>query len=423
MHKKDVEPETRQHQACITLDAGKMGDGKQQPMDVTEVVTAEGEKLIANKPLRLRVKDGRWALFFNGSQSLSNEKPLSEVYRYNAPYTISTWALQTETGPVPTVVSLSSSHADLATTQLRLGSDKGAGIINHNGSFESCGLPEAVKVSEGQWHHWVVTFDGWKESIYRDGELLHEQNNFIMVRPEGKVVIGADGSGANFFRGYLSELAIQPWAISADEVKKTYENQKDKHLPSLGDDDFDESDPDSRFSLAPDMKLVYEKQEEETLSATSADFLSDPLKNGGQICKEVEGDFVMMAHFVDMEGLKEHKVKGYNECGLLISGAEKTYQLGVFPLYNCGNMFTVISPEGRPQYPNYKGYEFDRVLQFERRGNQLFARTSSDGKTWHNMPGSPVVVTASKLQLGLYQTTYSDNLSWAILNHIVIYQK
>ena len=86
-------------------------------------------------------------------------------------------------------------------------------------------------------------------------------------------------------------------------------------------------------------------------------------------------------------------------------------------------MFTVISPEGRPQYPNYKGYEFDRILQFERRGNQLFARTSSDGKTWHNMPGSPVVVTASKLQLGIYQTTYSDNLSWAKLNHIVIYQK
>ena len=423
MHKKDVEFEARLQNASITLDAGKMGANKKEPMDVTEVVTAEGTKLTANKPLRLRVKDGRWALFFNGTQSLSSQEPLPEVYRYNAPYTISAWALQTEVGPVSTLVSLSGSHADLATTELRLGSDKGAGVVNHNGSFESCGLPEAVKASEGRWHHWVVTFDGWKESIYRDGELLHEQNNFIMVRPEGKVVIGADGSGANCFRGYLSELTVRPRAITADEVASMYRERKDEHQPSLGDDDFDESDPDSRFSLAPDMKPVFEKQEEVTLSATSADFLSDPLKNGGQICKEVEGDFVMMAHFVDMEGLDEHKVKGYNECGLLVSGAGKTYQLGVFPLYNCGNMFTILSGEGRPQYPNYKGYDFDRILQFERRGNLLFARTSNDGQTWHNMPGSPVEVAASILNVGIYQTTYSDNLSWSKLKDIVIYQR
>ena len=423
MHKKDVESETRLRNACITLDANKLGEGRGEPMDVTEVVTAEGSKLIANKPLRLRVKDGRWALFFNGSQSLACQKPLSEAYRYNAPYTISAWALQTEVGPVPTLVSLSSSHADLATTELRLGSDKGAGIVNHNGSFESCGLPEAVKASEGNWHHWVVTFDGWKECIYRDGELLHEQNNFIMVRPEGKVVIGADGSGANCFRGYLSELTVKPWAVTAEEVKAMYNDQKDENLPSLGDDDFDESDPDSRFSLTSDMKLVFEKQEEVTLSATSADFLSDPMKNGGLKCIDVEGDFVMMAHFVDMEGIDEHKVKGYNECGLLVSGAGKTYQLGVFPLYNCGNMFTVISNEGRPQYPNYKGYDFERILQFERRGNLLFARTSNDGKTWHNMPGSPVEVAESKINAGIYQTTYSNNLSWAKLKDIVIYQR
>jgi hypothetical protein len=423
MHQKDVEPAVRCQNASITLDANSMGADKKQPMDIKEVVTNEGTTLIANKPLRLRVKDGRWALFFNGSQSLTTQESISEVYRYNAPYTITAWALQTEVGAVPTLVSLSSSRADLATTEVRLGSDRGAGLVNHNGSFESCGVPEAVKASEGQWHHWAVTFDGWKESVYRDGELMHEQNNFIMVRPEGKVVIGADGSGANCFRGYLNQLSIQPRAFTANEVKTLYQDQKDVLLPSLGDDDFDESDPNSRFSLSPDMKPVYKKIEEQTLAATSADFQSDPLNNGGRICKEVEGDFVMMAHFVDMEGLKEHKVKGYNECGLLVSEDEKLYQLGVFPLYNSGNMFTITSNEGRPQYPNYKGYEFDNILQFERRGNLLYARTSNDGKTWHNMPGSPVEVEASKLHVGIYQTTYSTNLSWAKLKDIVIYQR
>jgi hypothetical protein len=242
-----------------------------------------------------------------------------------------------------------------------------------------------------------------------------------MVRPEGKVVIGADGSGANCFRGYLNQLSIQPRAFTANEVKTLYQAQKDVLLPSLGDDDFDESDPNSRFSLSPDMKPVYKKIEEQTLAATSADFQSDPLNNGGRICKEVEGDFVMMAHFVDMEGLKERKVKGYNECGLLAMEGDKLYQLGVFPLYNCGNMFTITSSQGRPQYPNYKGYEFDPILQFERRGNLLFARTSSDGISWHNMPGSPVEVSAPKLSLGIYQTTYSPNLSWAKLKGVVVY--
>ena len=57
----------------------------------------------------------------------------------------------------------------------------------------------------------MVTFDGWKERIWRDDELILEKNNFIMVRPEGNVVIGADANGENFFTGYISELTITPY--------------------------------------------------------------------------------------------------------------------------------------------------------------------------------------------------------------------
>jgi hypothetical protein len=39
------------------------------------------------------------------------------------------------------------------------------------------------------------------------------------------------------------------------------------------------------------------------------------------------------------------------------------------------------------------------------------------------MPGSPVEVTVPKLNVGIYQTTYSNNLSWAKLKDIVIYQR
>lgn len=425
MHQKDVGIADRQHShlSTIVMDANDLGRGKTTPIDISEITTPSGITFEANKPIRLRVKDGRWAFFFNGSQSLTSSVPLPQLYCYNAPYTISTWALQTEESAMGTIASLSSSQADLGTTEFRIGTDPQSGLINHNGSFENSGLPEVVKSSVGSWHHWVVTFDGWMERIYLDGELLHERNNFIMVRPEGHIVIGADNSGANNFRGYLNEVRIMAYTLKADEVKKLYNHSSNSNVASLGDDDFDESDPDSRFTLSPEMKPIYQLADVPTLSAKTAEFNASPTSNGGHLYKEVIGDFVVMCRFDDMEGYKEHRVKAYNEVGLLIKGDNDCYyQLGVFPLYNCGNMLTLLSPQGRPQHPNYKGYEADPIIQFERRGNKLFARTSSDGKTWHNMPGSPIEVNVPSMGVGIYQTTYTDTPSWAKLKDFVIYQ-
>ena len=422
MHKKDVKPEARLSAAAtFNFNAAAIAaeKGAAQPFDITEA-----GRLKANKPIRMRVKEGRWAMFLNGTQRLESEKPITGDYCYNAPYTISTLVYQTKAGPVPTVVSLSTSYADLATTELRLGTDPQTGILNHNGSFESCGAPEAVKDSEGKWTLWTVTFDGWMERVYQNGKLIHEQNNFLMVRPEGHITVGADGSGANHFMGYISQLDIAPRALTAQEVKDYCDAcSKTAPVASLDDDDFEEIDPDSKFTLSPTMKPVYQHQDELKLSDGTAAFNDDPLKNGGVIYKEVEGDFVVMARFADMEGLKERNITAYNDGGLMVSNGQGTYyQLGVFPLYNCGNMLTILSPQGRPQFPNYKGYDFDAILQFERRGNLLFARTSQDGVTWTNMPGSPIEVNTPKLSIGAYQTTYSDNPSWVTLRDYIIYQ-
>ena len=262
------------------------------------------------------------------------------------------------------------------------------------------------------------------ERAYLNGKLVKEKNNFIMIRPEGRITIGADASGSNNFKGYINSLAILPIAMDEKTVGEIYHKSNHFDTPSLGDDDFEEIDPDSKFVLSPDMKPVREKREEFTLSAQTANFNEDPIGNGGITYGVPEGDFVVMATVSDMEGLATHNVKGYNEGGILIAdGFGNYYQLGAFPLYNCGNMFTMLSDRGRPQFPNYKGYDFDPYLQFERRGNQLFARTSKDGKKWTNMPGSPVEVKTSTLRVGAYQTTYTENLSWVKLKDFVIYQK
>ena len=430
MHQKDVADSLRNiDQTIFILDMEHVANGAKKPFDITEVEAmnmkvSPSMKFKANKPIRARVKDGRWAMFLNGTQRLVSDRPLPETYCYNAPYTIIAWVLSTKVGPVSTVVSLSSSHADLATTEFRLGTDQQTGLINHNGSFESYGEPETVKTGEGKWQLWVISYDGWKERACCDGKMVHEQNNFLMLRPDGHITIGADASGVNNFMGYISNVTILPASMSAEEIEALSNIiNPEVPLPSLGDDDFEEIDPDSKFTLSPTMKPVYEHKDEMTLSDGKAAFNDDPLKNGATIYKEVEGDFVVMARVTDIEGLQAHDIKPYNDGGLLVSDNKGVYyQLGAFPLYNCGNMLTILSSEGRPQFPNYTGYDFDPILQFERRGNMLFARTSKDGKTWTNMPGSPIEVNSPKLGIGAYQTTYSDNKSWVKLRDFIIYK-
>ena len=384
---------------------------------------SESITFTANKPLRVRVKDGKWGIFFNGTQTLTSDRSLPEVFRYNSPYTISAWVLSTKVGPVSTVASLSSSRADLATTEFRLGTDPNTGLINHNGSFESSGAPKEIKEGEGKWQFWVITYDGWMERVYCNGRLVKEKNNFIMIRPEGKVTIGADGTGTNNFMGYINSLSISPNSMSEEDIMRVYERTNKFDRQSLGDDDFEEIDPDSKFVMPDDMSPSFEKTEEFTMSATSALFNDAPLSNGGEIYKDVKGDFVVMATIDDMEGLAARSVTGFNEGGILIRDGETFYQLGAFPLYNCGNMLTSLSKRGRPQFPNYKGYDFDPIIQFERKGDKLFARTSKDGKVWANMPGSPLQLHSESIGIGAYQTTYTEKSSWVKLKEYRIYEK
>ncbi len=434
MNRKDVNVEQRNNpEATICIDVEKTAKEmhENKPFDISELygfqpgnTTREtGMKFKANKPIRARVKDGKWGLFFNGTQRLVSEKPLSEMFSYNSPFTIAAWVLSTKVDPVSTVASLSTSQADLANTEFRLGTDPSTGLINHNGSFESCGAPEKIKEGEGKWQFWVITYDGWMERAYVNGNLVKEKNNFLMVRPEGHVTIGADRTGANNFMGYIGNIIIKPVSMDEKEINNLYQQSGRFDTPSLGDNDFEEIDPDSKFTLSAEMKPIFEKKEEFKLSTLKANFNEDPLKNGGESYMETTGDFVVMATIADMEGLSTQNVTGFNEGGILIADGNSTfYQLGVFPLYNCGNMFTVLNERGRPQFPNYKGYDFDPYIQFERRGSKLFARTSNDGKTWSNMPGSPIEVKSPSLKIGIYQTTYNENTSWVKFKDYVIYQ-
>ena len=66
MHRKDVQPEERLA-APISINADEIAGNADKPFDISAI---PGFK--ANKPIRMRVKDGRWAMFFNGTQHLES---------------------------------------------------------------------------------------------------------------------------------------------------------------------------------------------------------------------------------------------------------------------------------------------------------------------------------------------------------------
>ncbi len=155
-----------------------------------------------------------------------------------------------------------------------------------------------------------------------------------------------------------------------------------------------------------------------TLSSSGCNFAVDGVQNGPFIYKELTGDFVAQAHVKDFIGLSDHTTPAYNEGGVMVlvptpqnrGKAQTGLHVGVFPHYNQGNIFTHLY-HGRMQSSNNKGWNFDPWMQIERRGDIFYVRTSADGITWTDVPGTPVSrpdLHDATLQVGFYQVTYTE---------------
>ncbi len=165
------------------------------------------------------------------------------------------------------------------------------------------------------------------------------------------------------------------------------------------------------------------------LESEDTELDADPSHNGPMCLQEVKGDFIMECRVAGMTGMDSHNTPAYNEGGIIIvvpteQGGQILYQLGVFPNYNCGNMLTYVRDTHRPQFPNNKGWHFDPYLQLERRGSNVYARTSADRTTWTDMPGSPLTLDISDdtpVRAGIYQTTYSANHAYVDFDNVHIW--
>lgn len=181
-----------------------------------------------------------------------------------------------------------------------------------------------------------------------------------------------------------------------------------------------------------DLAATLEPTEKDTrafkFTSRGANLDANPAHNGPMQTVEVTGDFILNCRIADMTGLAQRRTPAYNEGGVLMlaeeNGQQRIIQLGAFPNYNCGNMLTIVN-RGRPQYNNSTGYEFHRYMQLERKGNQVYARTSVDGRIWHEMPHSPVDASflPATVKAGIYQATYTENEASVTISDVHLWQK
>ena len=462
-------------------------------------------------------KEGKAAFRFDGQHTITLPADFHTLI-YNAPYTISAWILNPDPSEIETVAQLMPAGNDLATVELRNGTSRSEGIIAHNASFENAGAPQAFKPNV--WQHWIVSFDGFNERIYCNGEMVSEKNIFLMLRPGGNITIGASARGSSPFTGYLHALRVFDYAFTEKDIQtemqqsKSFSNEELSNMaakspllhqklslqlaplsPQLaevhvcdesgkalesGIYDFyfasgeneaslDVIQPISQSStiLSINGSKVFAKVKDVfgyeipiltqkvkidkkqfadvatsinakakdgviTLESQGSNLGADPATNGPMEVVEVDGDFILQCKVTDLTGANRRNTPAYNEGGILLQrleadGTQSLIQLGVFPLYNCGNMLTVVSHRFRPQFPNNKGWNYDPYLQIQRIDGKLRFLTSADGKVWTEMNMADTRNIQSfkngPLQVGIYQTTYSDNKAAVSFSDIHIWKK
>ena len=549
IHQKDVEPEEHRKTAekgnlIVDVNADDYATGKS--VSLREIKNRPGGSFKGDRKVVVEVKKGKYAFYFNGGQSLRSDFMLPKTMKYNAPYTVTAWTLNPQVGNIETVAEFTERRNDLSTIEFRQGRDRSNGLVAHNASFENSGAPRECIAGEGEWQHWVVTFDGYYERIYLNGKQVQEKNMFLMIRPEGNITLGASMDGGNKFSGYLHSLQFFDKSFTEAEVQAAYNAPSstgdtmefDGELalnvrtlsPNLlsvtvvdGDGEQVESgllsyqytavgsdkkprkeqtvnwegvaasnnsslilatngkpvqtclvqvtddsgkfartltaevsvsaDQFAHFGDRADQSADYVKDKAGwdgvlvnsdpkcemsavaadgviTLTSANANLDARRENNGAILYKEVEGDFLAQVKVCALDGQAEYRTPAYNEGGLLVlddSGrGQEIIHLGVFPSYNCGNMLTHVRGYGRPQYPRGNGWDYEPYLQIERTGDTFTVRTSKDGQTWTEMPGSPIhapQLQGKKLKVGLYQTTYTNNKSWVAFDDFDLWER
>jgi hypothetical protein len=78
--------------------------------------------------------------------------------------------------------------------------------------------------TDGNWHHFVGTWDGTELKIFMDGSLQEsvEVGDITLYSSSGNVNIGYYSTGNDYFEGNIDEVRIYNRALSTPEIKALY---------------------------------------------------------------------------------------------------------------------------------------------------------------------------------------------------------
>lgn len=171
-----------------------------------------------------------FSLEFDGANDYL-EIPHSTTFNipFNEPFSWSFW-LKTTDGGSYTILEKASSNIGIRI--YKLGSEllevswRGGGTGNRI-RIRTSSAPSGIL--DGQWHHYVVTFNGTDANgmnIYEDSVLLSKDvlNDTLTLDPDNtaNLVIGGRSAGTNLYDGLLDEVAFWDSELSASEITEIY---------------------------------------------------------------------------------------------------------------------------------------------------------------------------------------------------------
>lgn len=164
--------------------------------------------------------NGKSAFIFDGYQNFKSDFGLPETIEGNAPYSISMWVSSPNPEENECILDINEAYKEISKITVGYGTSPQSGITMHYGWYEDMGIKDLKPANE--WKHIVVTFDGYMEKIYINGELVREKDIFLRVEKSEKITLGVKHDGEFPFKGKLHSLKFYDLPLSQDDVKKQY---------------------------------------------------------------------------------------------------------------------------------------------------------------------------------------------------------
>lgn len=161
------------------------------------------------------------AFVFNGRQQFKSDFGLPATIEGNPPYTMAAWIASPNPDKNECIIDINQSYRELSKIILGYGTDPRGGVTMHYGWYEDMGLPDMKP--DNEWKHIVITFDGYKEKMYINGEFVKEKDIFLCVEKSNQLTLGSKSDGEHAFRNYLHSLRMYDIPLNSDEVKELYQ--------------------------------------------------------------------------------------------------------------------------------------------------------------------------------------------------------